>query len=146
MTTSDRVLAVLASWLEQEDLLPDATTPRLRDYDGVKTSVEVILDADDPDEHDVLRGVDTIEGEIILDVSADDSSHDGRQAMLSELADGYDVDAFLAFANDAGADRGLVMGEGLKVFDFRMAVGGSWEPDGRRFMGKLSWMIIACPV
>ena len=146
MTTSDRLLTVLAKWCEDGDYLPVSVEPRLRDWDGVKGSLEVIFDAEDPLEHPVLRGVETIEGEIMLDVSADDSSQDGRQLMLSDMAAAYDVDNFLTWANDENEDRGLVLGEGLKVYDFRMAAGGSWETEDRRFIGRLKWTAVAAGV
>ena len=47
MTTSDRFLAALAMWCEAGDFLPMDVVPRLRDWDGVKGPLEVMVDAGD---------------------------------------------------------------------------------------------------
>ena len=146
MTTSDRVLVVLAEWLVVEELLPAGVTPRLRDWDGPKGALEVFLDADEPEEHEVLRGVDTINGEIVLDVNVDDTTQAERQLMLSDIAISYDVDAFMSWANDPLEERGLLAGEDVKIYDIRITLGGSWEVDGRRQRGRIDWEIVAAPM
>jgi len=156
MTTSDRVLAVMATWLTENGWLPADAVVRLRDWDGDKATsavpgddklaYEVVLDADEPEEHEVLRGVDTITGSIILDVNVDDTSQEQRQEMLSDLSCAYDVDDFLLWANDSLEERGLLAGEDVKIFDLRMAIAGSWEPEGRRQVGRIAFEVVACPV
>ena len=145
MTTSDRVLTVLAAWLDYGGFLPPGVVPKLRDVDGNKGPLEVVLDADEPEEHEILRGVERIEGEIRLHVSADDSSSDGRRVMLSDLAEMYDVDEFLSWANDPAEDRWLEAGQDLTFYDLRMDAGGSWDQEERRFTGKLQWKAVAAP-
>jgi hypothetical protein len=146
MTTSDRVLAVLAEWIVEQGMLPADVYPRLRDYDGKKGALEVYLDADDPVEHEVLRGVDTISGEIVVDVSVDDTTQDERQALLSYIATSYDVDNFMSWANDPSEDRGLLAGEDVKIYDIRITLGGSWGVDGRRQRGRIDWEVVASPM
>jgi len=146
MTTSDRVLAVMAEWLVEADLLPAGVTPRLRDYDGAKDALEVYLDADEPEEHEVLRGVDTINGEIVLDVNVDQTTQAERQAMLFDLSCAYDLDAFMTWVQDPLEDRGLLAGEDVKIYDLRMAISGSWEVDGRRQRGRIDWEVVAAPM
>ena len=146
MTTSDRVLAVLAEWITEEGMLPEGVYPRLRDWDGKKGALEVFLDADEPEEHEVLRGVDTIRGDIVLDVSVDDTTQVERQSLLSYIAMSYDVDNFMAWANDPSEDRGLLAGEDVKIYDIRVTLGGSWDVDGRRQRGRVDWEVVAAPM
>lgn len=146
MTTSDRVLAVLAEWIIEQGMLPEGVYPRLRDWDGKKGAIEVYLDADDPVEHEVLRGVDTISGEFVVDVSVDDTNQTERQSILSEIALSYDVDDFMSWANDPTEDRGLLAGEDVKIYDIRVTLGGSWDVDGRRQRGRIDWEVVASPM
>lgn len=146
MTTSDRVLTVLATWLELNESLPVGVTPRIRTWDGPKNPLEVFLDADPPEEHPVLRGVDTIKGEIVLDVNVDDVALDNRHDMLHDIADAYSVGDFMIWANDIEEDRGLDYGDELTIYDFRITIGGNWEPEGRRQRGSLDWEVVAAPV
>ena len=146
MTTSDRVLAVLSEWIVVTELLPDDVYPRLRDYDGKKGPLEVYLDADDPVEHEVLRGVDTISGEFVVDVSVDDTTQQERQAVLSRISNLYDVDEFMSWANDPTEGRGLLPGEDVKIYDIRVTLGGSWDVEGRRQRGRIEWEVVAAPM
>lgn len=145
MTTSDRVLTVLAAWLDYGGFLPPDVSPRLRDIDGDLGALEVILDADEPEEHELLRGVERLEGEIRLDISADDSSAAGRRAMLSDLAEFYEVDEFMEWANDPAEGRGLEAGQDVTFYDLRVAAGGSWENEDRRCIGRIQWSAVAAP-
>jgi len=146
MTTSDRVLAVLATWITEQATLPVGTVVRLRDWDGTKGPLEIFLDADDPEEHEVLRGVDTISGEIVVDVNVDDTTQVQRQDILSELSCIYDAEAFLTWANDPLEERGLLAGEDVQIYDLHMTISGSWEADGRRQRGRIDWEIVAAPM
>ncbi len=140
------MLAVLAEWITVEGMLPSGVYPRLRDYDGKKGALELFIDADDPVEHEVLRGVDTISGEIVLDVSVDDTMANDRQAILSRIAMSYDIDEFMSWANDPTEDRGLTPGEDVKIYDIRLTLGGSWTVEGRRQRGRIDWEVVAAPM
>ncbi len=64
MVVSDRLLVALGEFLNQD--LSLGLTPRLRDYGGTKDAKTLILDAEDPVEHEALDQVFEIDGEVIL--------------------------------------------------------------------------------
>ena len=144
--TADNLLAAMKAYAEAESLTPAGARVVVREADGDAGAVTVLLDADDEQEHETLRGMMTITGSVCLDVSLDDTTSAERGEMLHNLRLLYGLNEFLDFANDPGEDRGLpVYSEGLHVYDLRLS-GGTWERSDRRTVGKIEFSAVAAEV
>lgn len=79
MVASDRLLVALGKYLESavdwvSIGLSGAVTPRQRDYEGQKGPLNVTIDAEEPEEHEVIDGVYSVMGTILLELKARDIS------------------------------------------------------------------------
>ncbi|MGJ8677223.1 MAG: hypothetical protein ACSHX0_06880 [Akkermansiaceae bacterium] len=139
---SDAILAAMGLYLKSSGSLPAGVRDvKVRDWAGVQGAMEVILDADEPQEHELLVGVEDMEGELCLSVSLDDVKlKEDRQWMLGKLERvlrlGYDDEksgvnlCFNEWCENAGV--------GFNVFEFKV-MGSVWESEGRRVFGKVKW-------
>lgn len=145
-TTSDAVLGYLADYLKTSGELPAGVQDvRMRDWSGEQSGLELVLDAEEPDEHEVLHGVEMLDGEVTLNISPDDvKSEQDRRWMLGKLENvlrhGFrkeddSVVCFLDWLEEADA--------AVKVFDFKVK-GAVWESEGRRLHGRVSWSAVGC--
>lgn len=138
MVVSDRVLVALGEYLGERGFSYPA---RLRDWSGVKGQETLVLDADEPEEHEGLEGVFSIDGVVALRVHARDTSDEERRDLLgglSEYLEDDDSTGFLSWVNDSENERGLDVDEGLQVYEFR-ADAGVWEIDGKFISGKVEF-------
>jgi|TARA_R110000824_G_scaffold162702_1_gene338403 hypothetical protein len=134
---TDRFLTALAAYLVDAEALA-GYTPRLRDWEGVKTDRELILDADEAEEHEIMRGCFAVDGVVALRVHARDHTSAERHALLSGLRDAMVEETAAAWMSAASNSRGLVVGEGLTVFEVRTD-DGTWEVEDDRVVGKIEF-------
>ena len=144
--TSDSLLQHIAGFIKASGRLPVGVSDiRLRDWGGVQDPLHVVIDASDPVEHDVLLGVEMIEGEVTLNVSPDDvTGEQERRWMIGEIADvmrnGFTqlngaVFEFKDWLDSIDAE--------LRVFEFRVD-GAAWDNVERRLHGRVTWHAWAC--
>jgi hypothetical protein len=132
MLVSDRFLVALGEFLVDE--LGWVDPPRLRDWSGTKGAKELILDADEPEEHEGLDGVFSVSAVVCLKVRTRDASEADRRGWLGDAVEALRESA-LAFLNDPENARGLGEEE-LRVFDLRND-DGVWEVEDKWLNGKV---------
>ena len=136
MIVSDRLLTVLQQHIKIN--LPALVLPELRDTDAKQIPGEtlLILDADEPEEHEGMHGIFIINAEIFLKLHAKDETPDTRREMLGDLEDLVSDKATLkAFVNDPLEPRGIGS-DGFHMFDAVIKDGG-WATEGDELMGGL---------
>ena len=138
MVPSDRFLTCLGEYLSGEvgfDL-----DPVLRDWSGTKGSRILVLDADEPVEHEGLDGVFEMRAVAEIRVKARDFDDNDRRELFGRLDEsltsmtGGLLDV-VAWMNDSDNDRGIGV-ELLEVHDLR-SDGGSWGFDEEWLVGKV---------
>ena len=143
MSISDQVLKKLRQWMLAGGEVPAAISViRVRDDSSVLDGTELILRADDPSEHETLRGMERIEGEAVVSISVDDVHDvDDRQWIIGE------VTGILREGTGDPETRfedWLADGEhGVLAYGFRVS-GSTWEEDERRVVGRVAWGCWAC--
>lgn len=137
---ADRVLKALRAYLMDSGVV--TVEPRLRDWSGTKAAREIVLDAEEPEEHEVLRGNFTIAGEVMLQMNGRDATDEARREELGALADALADGTAAAWMSDSAEDRGLSATEPLTVHDFRTG-DGVWEREGKTVVGRVPWEAIA---
>jgi len=138
MVVSDRFLVALGDYLDARGFSYPA---RLRDWSGVKGQETLVLDADEPDEHEGLAGVFSIDGVVALRVHPRDTTDEERRDLLADLSEYLEDDdstGFLAWVNNSENERGLAADEGLQVYEFRVDI-GIWELDEKFISGKVEF-------
>jgi|TARA_R110002074_G_scaffold4666_2_gene23049 hypothetical protein len=133
MMVSDRFLVSLGEFIVTE--LGLGITPRLRDWNGTKGAQELILDAEEPVEHDGLDGVYSVEAVVALRLRGRDTTEASRRATMGSIVALVQADAatwITATANPRG-----IGSEGLKVFDLRTD-DGVWEIEEKWLVGKVT--------
>jgi hypothetical protein len=146
MTVSDRFLVALGAYLQQcEALAGREYSPRLRDWDGWQGPSELILDADEPEEHETLRGNYALDAVVALSLHPRDSAPEERRELLGELAEALaDTEALVEFLSDAENEaRGLGIGELLIVWEVRTN-DGTWDVEEDRIIGKVEVAAMIC--
>lgn len=136
MIVSDRLLIVLQQFIKIEH--PDLVSGKLRDTDAKQEpgTTQLILDADEPEEHEGMHGIFEIPAEIHFKLHAKDVTPQVRRDLLSDVMDSLgDLDELKSFANDPLELRGI-SAYGFHIFDLIILDGG-WEPDGDELVGKL---------
>lgn len=136
MTVVDRFLTALGQYLENEAAV--GYTVRLRDYDGTKGADEVVLDAQEAQEHAVMRGNFEVQGTLELQVEARDTTAAARRDKLGELAEAMADDGLVAWLSDTLSARGLDVDEPLTVYRVTTS-DGHWEPEDKRIIGTVEW-------
>ena len=136
MVVSDRLLVALGEFLNQD--LSLGLTPRLRDYSGTKAAKTLILDADDPVEHE-LDGVYEVDGEVILKFRNRDVADATQRSELSQMNDALRARA-IAWMNDTTNARGLGTDE-LKIFDLR-TTDGAFEQEDKFLLGRVGFSAV----
>ena len=136
MVLSDRLLHALAAYLQKEVEL--GCPVRLRDWDGLKGKLELILDLEDSQEDPEMRG--NFQVAVMVQLSVDSGvSQIERQAYLREIENALCSDSALGneslldFLNDGGPEREIE--GGLQVFDVWGGF-GEWEL-GERIVGTI---------
>ena len=137
MVVSDRLLVALGEFLNQD--LSLNLTPRLRDYGGTKAAKTLILDAEDPVEHEALDGVYELDGEVILKFRNRDVADATQRSELSQVNDALRARA-IDWINDVTNARGLGSDE-LKVFDLRTTDGG-FEQEDKFLLGRVGFSAV----
>lgn len=138
MFVSDRLLTVLQRYLAEA--CPGYPVAYLRDSSGKKSmgGWELVLDADDPEEHDVMQGVFEVPGELLITAHPADTNESDRREMLGEyLAALGEKSAVKDFANDPEEARGIG-GYGLHVFDF-ILLDGRWQPEDDEYQANVTF-------
>lgn len=145
MVASDRLLVALGKYLEASvdwvSLgLSAAVTPRVRDYEGSKGALNVTLDAEEPEEHEVIDGVYSLTGTISMEMKAREISVAVRRNVLeavenSLVVPGVTLTACVEWLNDDTNDRGIGSEE-LEVYDLRSDSGG-WVIEDDWFKGEV---------
>jgi len=139
MVVSDRLLVALGEFLNQD--LSLGLTPRLRDFGGTKDGKTLILDAEDPVEHEALDQVFEIDGEVILKFRNRDVADATQRDELSQINDALRLRA-KDWINLHTNARGLGTDE-LAVFDFRVA-DGAFEQEDKFLLGRLGFSAVIC--
>lgn len=128
--TADTALNAVKAWIEHNATGDLADVPIvLRDTDTEKPGLQIVIAEDgDPEEHPVLRGVLTIQINVMLrSVPGEEDEESTTQADHQALnADLYDILADVAAITYCDAY------EGLKCFDIRGAAGSTSDEDGLR--------------
>jgi hypothetical protein len=147
MVASDRLLVALGEYLsETVDWvaigIPGGVTPRMRDYEGSKGSLNVTLDAEEPEEHEVLDGVYSVMGKILLEMKARDVSETIRRELLAGVESaltvaGVSLTACVEWLNDDENERGIGEEE-LEVYDLR-SDSGAWRVEDDWFVGEVGF-------
>ncbi len=133
MLVSDRFLTALGEYLNGE--LGWTDPPRLRDWDGTKTAKELILDADEPEEHEGLDGVFSISAVVVLKIRVRDAAEASRRGWLGSAVAAL-IDGAIEWVNEPLNPRGIGTDE-LKVFDLRND-DGTWEQEDKWLNGKIA--------
>ena len=136
MIVSDRLLTVLQQYIKIEQ--PALVLGKLRDTDAKQEPgiTQLILDADEPEEHEGMHGIFIIDVEIHLKMHAKDITPQVRRDLLSDIMDELgDLDTLKDFANDPLELRGI-SAYGFHLFDLVIQDGG-WEVDGDELVGKI---------
>lgn len=137
MIVSDRLLVALGEFLNGD--LGLGLVPRLRDYSGTKGKKTLILDAEEPVEHEGLDGVFEVEGEVCYRFRNRDEAEADQRADLGEIVEALRERA-KAWLNDSGNARGIGA-DGLTVFDFRND-DGVWEQEDKWLNGKIRFSAV----
>jgi len=137
MLVSDRLLVALGEFLNDDLAL--GLVPRLRDWSGTKGAQTLILDAEEPEEHEGLDGVYELEGEVCLRFRNRDFTETEQRDDLAAVNDALRARA-IDWINDVTNARGLD-GDGLKVFDFRTD-DGAWEQEDKWLNGKIRFSAV----
>lgn len=137
MLVSDRLLVALGEFLNDDLAL--GLVPRLRDWSGTKGAQTLILDAEEPEEHEGLDGVYELEGEVCLRFRNRDFTETEQRDDLAAVNDALRARA-ADWINDIANARGL-NGDGLKVFDLRTD-DGAWEQEDKWLNGKIRFAAV----
>jgi len=136
MIVSDRLLTVLQQYIKIQH--PELELAKLRDTDAKQEPgvTQLILDADEPDEHDGMHGVFIIPAEIHLKLHAKDMTPSVRRGLLSGVMDTLgELDEVKEFTNDPLELRGIC-NYGFHLYDLVIQDGG-WQVDGDELVGVL---------
>jgi hypothetical protein len=144
MNLSDTLLDRMRDWMIDGGEVPAAIGAiRLRDDSARLDGTELILDADEPEEHETMPGMERINGTAVLSVSIDDVVDEAdRRWVLGEvgriLRDGTG-EPVMAFSE-------WLMAEGYEIAVYGLRVDGAhWEPDDdRRVRGSVAWACWVC--
>lgn len=143
MTVVDRLLVALTKYIELEVGLNYEV--RLRDWEGTKSARELIADADEPEEHQTLRGCFRVRGMLALRVHPRDETADARRDALGAIAAALADENAIVWLSNSANERGLEAGEELRVFDLRTD-DGHWELDDERLVGKVQFRAMIAAV
>ena len=147
MVVSDRLLTALGSYIEEQAAV--GLRPVLRDWSGTKGKEQLVLDADEPEEHEGLNGVYAVDGVVAVMVHARDMDDEERREVLGAIDTALSLEGsdegeikVAEWCSDASEARGIGS-EVLKVFEFRHDA-GAWEVDGKWLVGRIEWAAICC--
>lgn len=138
MLVSDRCLVALGQFFKEE--LPFEVDVRVRDWSGTKGEKTLILEGDEPEEHETLDGVYEMTGEICLRLINRDESDRVQRDELGMINEALCGEA-MEWVNDSGNSRGLDFGEGFRVYDLR-SDDGVWEVDDKWLDGKIAFNVV----
>lgn len=136
MLVSDRLLITLQQHLAIE--LPDLPVAKLRDSPDTKEAgeVQIVLDADEPEEHEGMHGIFEVAVELRVMVHPNDMTAVDRRDLLCEIMELLqDLAGVQAFVNDSQALRGIGA-KGFHLFDLVIEDGG-WEEEGEEYVGTV---------
>jgi hypothetical protein len=147
--TSDLALKALKSWIEYRAALDldelDGIPVYLRDNEAEKETPNITLRDTASEEHDVLRGVLTIQVEAVLETVPAETGQEGHteeehQAINSAL--------FRAMSEEGNDDTPLAVAfcdgyTGLRVFDIRGTSPTTEVEDSNR-VTRFEFQVVAC--
>ncbi len=136
MLVSDRLLTVIQQHVKI--FFPELGLAKLRDSPASRDAGEpqLVIDADEPVEHEGMHGVFIINVELSIQMHARDLGPVARRELLGDLMNILVNDEDLrAFANDPDEVRGI--GDyGLHIFDIVILDGG-WDQVDDELMGRV---------
>lgn len=143
MSISDKLLAQLRLYLIGTGQMPAALKSiRLRDDSDTLEGTELVLTAEDPEEHETMPGMERITGAAIISLSVDDiHDADDRQWIAGQVN---------RLLRDGGGSPSATFEEwldaqdpGVRSFGFRIS-GVAWDGEDRRVTARIPWACWAC--